>query len=160
MSTTTIYHVADNGEFTGETREIGLQDGAPIGWTRTPVPEIPAGMYGLFMGGQWVLVDALPEPVPEIPQSVTRRQILTGLALVGWITEAEAEAALATGARPAAVDAVIAALPMDQQFHARMKWIGFRDALRDDPMVAALAAIEGKTEQDIDEFFALCAAIE
>ena len=95
-----------------------------------------------------------------VPMSVTRRQILTGLALVGWITEEEAESALANGARPAAVEAVINGLPEDQRFAARMKWIGFQSAYRDDPMVAALAAIEGKTAQEVDEFFVLCAGIE
>jgi len=41
-----------------------------------------------------------------------------------------------------------------------MKWIGFQTAYRDDAMVAALATAAGKTEQDVDEFFTLCAGIE
>lgn len=97
---------------------------------------------------------------PPIIQSVSRRQILTGLAIVGWITQQEAEAALATGARPVAVEAVIEVLPEEQRFEARMKWIGFQHAHRDDPMVSALAAAEGKTAQDVDEFFILCAGID
>src|SRR5690554_3684023 len=79
-----------------------------------------------------------PSPNP-IPQSVSRRQLLTGLAIVGWISEQEAEAALATGAMPVAVENVINSLPEEHRFPARMKWIGFQTAYRDDPMVAALA---------------------
>jgi len=85
---------------------------------------------------------------------------MTGLALVGWISEQEALDALATGARPAAVEAVINGLPGQDRFAARMKWIGFQTAYRDDAMVAALATAAGKTEQDVDEFFVLCAGIE
>lgn len=103
---------------------------------------------------------APPEPPPVVPASVTRRQILTGLALVGWITEQEALDALATGARPVAVDAVIGQLPEADRFAATMKWIGFQTAYRDDAMVAALATAAGKTEQDVDDFFRLCAGIE
>ena len=41
-----------------------------------------------------------------------------------------------------------------------MKWIGFQTAYRDDAMVAALAAAAGKSEQDVDDFFAFCATID
>lgn len=116
-----------------------------------------AGIGWSYSGG----VFTAPEPTPApVPASVTRRQILTGLAVVGWITEQEALAALTVGATPAAVDAVIAALPADQQFATRMKWAGFQSAFRDDEMVAALAALEGKTNLEVDGFFRLCAGIE
>jgi hypothetical protein len=107
--------------------------------------------------GEWIA----PPPAPEqVPFSVTRRQILTGLAQVGWITEQEALDAITTGARPDAVDAVINSLPEDERFHARMKWAGFTEAYRDDPLVLALATAEGKTDADLDDFFRLCAAIQ
>lgn len=107
-------------------------------------------------GGEAV---AYEEPAEPMPASVSRRQILTGLALVDWITEQEALDALATGARPAAVETVIGSLPEDQRFAARMKWVGFQTAYRDDAMVAALATAAGKSEQDVDDFFAFCATI-
>lgn len=121
---------------------------------------VDAGNAGI--GWSWDGSTFTPPPPlpPTIPDFVDRRQILTGLALVGWITEAEAEAALTTGARPVAVDTVINSLPEEHQFHARMKWAGFRNAYRNDEMVAALAAVEGKSEQEIDAFFILCAGIE
>lgn len=104
-----------------------------------------------------------PEPdagPPPVPYAISRRQIITGLAKVEWITKQEAIDALSTGARPAAVEAVIATLPEDDQFDALTKWIGFTEAYRDDPLVLALAAAEGKTEAEIDDFFRMCAAIE
>lgn len=100
------------------------------------------------------------EIVEPVPTSVSRRQLLTGLAVVGWVSEQEAEAALATGALPTAVETVINSLPEEERFTARMKWIGFQTAYRDDPMVAALAAAEEKTEQEVDDFFRLCAGID
>lgn len=107
--------------------------------------------------GEWIA----PPPAPEaVPPSVTRRQIITGLGKAGWITKQEALDALAVGARPAAVEALIDALPEEDQFDALTKWIGFTEAYRDDPLVLALAQAEGKSEHEIDEFFRLCAAIQ
>lgn len=100
-----------------------------------------------------------PAPKPTIPTEVTRRQILTALGGLGWITEAEAEAALATGARPAVVDIVIAAMPEGDQFGARMKWIGFQNAYRDDDMVAALAVATSRDAAEIDLLFITADAV-
>jgi len=118
------------------------------------VPLKPGADYE-WDGEAWVYV----EPAPVVPQSVSRRQIITGLGLLGWITEQEAIDALATGARPAAVSAVINQLPQEEQFPATMKWIGFQTAYRDDSMVLALAAVAEKSEQDVDEFFLFCSQI-
>lgn len=101
-----------------------------------------------------------PPPQPEVPAEVARRQILTALGILGWITEAEAEAALATGARPAVVDAVIAQMPEGDQFGARMKWIGFQKAYRDDDMVAALALATSRTGADIDHLFIIADTVK
>lgn len=108
--------------------------------------------------GGWIAPPLAPDTVPAT--ITTRRQIMTGLALEGWITEQEALDAIATGARPAAVEAVINTLPEGERFHARMKWAGFLEAHRDDPLVLALAAAEGKTPQEVDDFFVMCAGID
>lgn len=92
MSTTTIYQVADNGEFTGETREIGLQDGAPVGWTRTPLPEIPADKHALFFGGQWLIVDELPPSNPTAMIDAERdRRIAAGFMFGGKLYQSRPE---------------------------------------------------------------------
>ena len=97
---------------------------------------------------------------PPVPHEASRRQILTALGIKGWITMDEAEAALATGAKPAAVLAVINSLPEEQRFPARMKWAGFQHAYRTDAMVLALAQVEGKTDAEIDDLFILAASID
>lgn len=126
-----------------------------------------AGKLVTITEGSFAVIDP-PEPEPEpepavppvVPQSVSRFQIITGLALVGWITEQEAEDAAATGEIPAAVAAVISALPDDTaKFVARMKWRTFHTAYRDDELVNALAAAEGKSQADVDAFFTMCATI-
>lgn len=137
-----------------EGRYLGGYDGAEPPAGAIEVPSAPDDARQAWDGQSW---GAVP---PEIPESVSRRQILIGMALVGWISEKEAIDALATGARPTAVEAVIDQLPQEEQFPATMKWIGFQTAYRDDAMVAALATAAGKTEQDVDKFFAFCANIE
>lgn len=149
----TRYAIIENGVVVN-VAEAKAAFAASMGWVKID----PLAGIGWAYDGETFTPP--PPPTPTVPESVDRRQILTGLALVGWITEAEAEAALTVGARPAAVDAVINALPEDHRFHARMKWAGFKNAYRDDDMVAALAVIEGKTPQEVDEFFVLCAGIE
>lgn len=157
------FYAREGGVRSGETPESGEVE--------ITEAEYQAAIAGMLAGkvvsveGGFAIVDPPepePEPKPE-PQpvtAVTRRQIMTGLALVDWITEQEALDALATGARPAAVETVIGSLPEEQRFAARMKWIGFQTAYRDDAMVAALATAAGKSEQDVDDFFAFCATID
>lgn len=134
-----------------------LPDGRqfPRVWWRTASEQEIAGLG--FVEYEPPEQEPQPDPVPYV---ISRRQIMTGLALAGWITEQEALDAIATGARPAAVELVITALPEDQQFHARMKWAGFQEAYRTDPLVIALADAEGKSPADIDEFFRMCAEIK
>lgn len=133
---------------------------APEGYVRddgaTLISPPPSPEYH-WIDGDW----KVPEPTaPPVPQEVTRRQILTALGGLGWITEAEAEAALTTGQRPAVVDAVISQLPEGERFGARMKWAGFQHAYRTDSMVAALAMATDRDDEDIDALFTLAATVE
>ena len=90
--------------------------------------------------------------VVAVPASITFRQLLIGLVAEGWITEAEGDAWLA-GTIPAAASALVASLPEAQRFAARASIIRPSVILRADPLVAALAAAEGKTEAELDGFF-------
>lgn len=109
--------------------------------------------------GEGNTIPPYEDPGQPVPHTVTRWQLIEGLATVGWITEQEALDAASVGAMPAAVEAVISSLPEEDQFKAKMKWINFQNALRDDPLVAALANAQGKTEDEVDEFFRLCASL-
>lgn len=89
--------------------------------------------------------------------TLTFAQLLIGLVAEEWITEAEGEAWLA-GTLPAAVLALIATLPAGQRFAARARAVRPSVVLRLDPLVVALAAAQGKSEAELDTFFATYAA--
>jgi hypothetical protein len=79
-------------------------------------------------------------------------QMLIGLVSEQWITEAEGEAWL-TGTLPAAVLGLISTLPANQRFAARARAVQPSVVMRNDPLVAALGAAQGKTTEQMDDFF-------
>lgn len=85
-------------------------------------------------------------------------QLLIGLVAEGWITEAEGDA-WADGTLPAPVMGLIATLPPEQQFAARTRAKRPSEVLRLDPMVQALGAAQGKSDDDLDAFFRTYAAV-
>jgi hypothetical protein len=93
----------------------------------------------------------LPAPPPRIP-NLSFAQLLIGLVTEGWITEAEGGAWL-VGTLPDVVLLVISTLPQDQQFAAKARAIRPSEIVRDDPLVSMLATAEGKTSEEIDDFF-------
>lgn len=103
--------------------------------------------------GEYIIESEPEKPVqpPSIPD-ITFAQLLIGLVQAGWITEAEGEAWLA-GTLPAAVLGVIQGLPEGQRFAAKARALRPSLIERNDPLVAALAAQEGKTPSDVDQFF-------
>lgn len=90
-------------------------------------------------------------PIPSVPD-LSFPQLLIGLVAEGWITEVDGEAWL-TGTLPAAVLGVISTLPVEMQFPAKARALRPSVIIRADPLVAALAASEGKTPEELDEFF-------
>ena len=95
-----------------------------------------------------------PDPEPEDPRAaippLTRRQVFIALHRLGLITATEAVAAAATGAVPAALEPVFAALPEPEQTDARVTFAAFQMAYRLDPMTAMIAAAAGMTDDQID----------
>lgn len=96
----------------------------------------------------------VPEPGPDdiraaIPP-LTRRQVFIALHRLGLITAAEAVAAAATGAVPAVLEPMFAALPEPGQTDARVTFAAFQMAYRLDPLTAMVAAVAGMTEDQID----------
>lgn len=85
-------------------------------------------------------------------------QLLIGLVAEAWITEPEGEAWLA-GTLPTAVLTVIDALPLEQRFAAKARALRPSQALRSDPLVAAMGAAAGKTSAEIDTFFQTYAGV-
>jgi len=93
-------------------------------------------------------------PVPEVViiPDLSFPQLLIGLVAEQWITEVDGDAWLA-GTLPTAVLEVISSLPSEMQFPAKARALRPSMIVRADPLVAALAAYEGKTPEELDEFF-------
>lgn len=90
--------------------------------------------------------------------SLTFAQLLIGLVTEAWITEAEGDAWL-VGTLPAPLLALIATLPVEQQFAAKAHAIRPSAVLRLDPLVMSLGAAQGKTPEQIDQFFQTYAGV-
>jgi hypothetical protein len=101
-------------------------------------------------------VGAPPVPPVVIPD-LSFAQLLIGLVTEGWITEAEGEGWL-VGILPDPVLLVISMLPTNQQFAAKARASRPSNVERSDPLVAALATAEGKTSEEIDQFFVVYSA--
>lgn len=91
--------------------------------------------------------------------TLTRRQVIIGMVSEGLISETEGIALAATGAAPAAVDAMIATMPADQQAAARITLAAFTVAYRLDPMTALFQQAGGMTDEQMDAFFTAYAAV-
>jgi hypothetical protein len=95
-----------------------------------------------------------PAPIPDLSFA----QLMIGLVSEGWITTAEGEAWL-TGTLPAPVLALIGTLPAGQQFAAKARALRPTIVERTDPLVSALGLAQGKTPEQLDDFFRTYAAI-
>lgn len=95
------------------------------------------------------------------PDEITARQLRLALAAVGYITEAEAEEWARRNALPAIVLAVIAALPQEMQFAARMTALDMTTVPRLDPLLtAALGVVDPPaTEAERDDLFRLAVTL-
>ncbi|WP_313194875.1 hypothetical protein [Shinella zoogloeoides] len=84
---------------------------------------------------------------------ISKRQFYQQLAVANYITESEAVAAVATGAFPAAIEAIVVGLPSDDQFPARMFLMGATTFERTHPLVGVFAAALGMSESAVDAFW-------
>lgn len=98
-------------------------------------------------------IASLPPPAPPPVPDITRRQLLLALVAAGLITGEEALAAATTGAVPAAIDAVFAALPEADALAARITWATMSVVERAHPLIAALIAAEVATPEQVDALF-------
>lgn len=115
---------------------------------------VPSAMDQIMAAFNRIDAALNPEPAPSDPYipDLSFAQLLIGLVTEGWITEAEGGAWL-VGTLPDPVLAVITTLPANQQFSAKARAIRPSMIVRTDPLVGALAAAEGKSSAEIDNFF-------
>lgn len=104
----------------------------------------------------WTAANSAPPPPPPPVKikAITRRQLLLILLQQNLITPDEAVAAAATGAMPAMVAGYVNSLPVDQQVPAQITWAAMSVCDRADPMLAALAALQNYTSDQLDALFA------
>lgn len=108
---------------------------------------------------------APPEVDPaeaRVAMYLTRRQILIALASEGFVSAPEAVAWATSNTLPAAIEALVSALPtVAEQTAARITLASFTVAYRLDPLVAMLAAVAPMPLDDaaLDAFFAAYAAV-
>lgn len=92
--------------------------------------------------------------VPQPAIEVSKRQFYTALALQGFITTAEAEAAMAGNALPAALEIIVATIEDEtEQFVARGKLLHATTYISTDPLVAPIAASQELSPQEVTQFF-------
>lgn len=110
---------------------------------------------------RWIWANGAVEMGPEKTHQTTQitfAQLLIGLVAEGWITEAEGDAWL-TGTPPAPALALIGQLPQGQRFAAKARAIRPSIVLLSDPLVQALAAAQGKSPEQLDDFFRAYAGV-
>lgn len=155
---------------------VRIADGAELGWWEQ-IPErleIPGTQIVVFGAGpDWSAEGYRIEvrtrefadtpgvnpvlPAPLIPLS--RRQFYEGLAGAGYITNAEALAAMA-GVIPKALSDLAATIADPQeQFKAMMLLAGGRDFIRTYPLVEQFGEAKGLTSAQIDDLFRAWAAL-
>lgn len=92
--------------------------------------------------------------------AISDRQFFQMLAVSEAITKEEALAAVMVGTIPAALEAIVSGIADEnEQFAARMLLSGATQFVRDHPLVSAVAAARGMTEQQLDEFWSAAAAL-
>ena len=133
---------------------ISLEDGTVIATTSLP-QNFDAAVA--LLDDVLAATPPITQPAEATIPDLSFAQLLIGLVTEEWITESEGGAWL-VGTLPAPVLAVIATLPSNQQFAAKARAIRPSAVVRADPLVAALAAAEGKTTEELDAFFTTYAA--
>ena len=122
-----------------KTHALYSIEGKPAHWRDIPVASEPPDQWAkpIVEDGEHVGWEPGNPPVPE---SITMRQLLIGLMGAGWITPAEADTWSADGTLPAAITAVIDALPTEaERVAARITARKMSSAYRNDPLLIAAA---------------------
>lgn len=104
-------------------------------------------------------ISAVLHPPAAVPATVSDRQFFQALAMAGAITQAEALAAVKTGAVPAAMQTVIDGMAADDKFNAEMLLSGATVFARAHPMTEALRAAMGWTAPQTDRLWTVAAEL-
>lgn len=98
-------------------------------------------------------------PAVPVPSQISDRQFFQQLAVAGIITQDDALNAVRVGAIPAPMQALVDALPANQQFAAKMLISGATVFERHHPMTETIGAAYGWNASQIDAFFTAAAEL-
>ena len=99
-------------------------------------------------------------PLPPVPQIISDRQFFQQAAVLSLITQAEALAAVQTGAIPAMLQTVVDELPdADTRFAATMLLAGATQFERNHPLTVEVGVHLGLTTAQVDDFFIAAAQL-
>lgn len=149
----------------GEFKEIRRMDVRPDDIERKRVNWFPVVReFGEpFEGvedGEYVIriqdPDTLPAPVPS---AISDWQFFQQLAVMGLITEQEAEDAVASGTLPTTLAELVDMLPEQARFSARMLLKGSTTFRRNHEMTDTIAWLYGFDRDDVDNMFRAAGAL-
>lgn len=112
----------------------------------------------------WLAEGKTPDPAPPEyvppPRLISDRQFFQQAAVMSIITQAEALAAVQTGAIPAVLQTIVDGITdPDQKFAATMLLSGATIFERNHPFTEAVGAALGWTSEQIDQFFIAAAQL-
>lgn len=112
------------------------------------------GPGGTVYGATWTGSEIIRQAADNVPEEISRRQFFQQLAVAGIITNAEALAAMKSGAVPQALQAIIDALPTEQdRFNAEMLVVGADTFYRTHPLTETVRLAMQWTEEQRDNFW-------
>lgn len=124
-----------------------------------PSGDIVSPAYAGWKNSEYELSEAPIEPAaPPDPladrkgMTLSFAQLMIGLVARDWISEEEGRGWL-KGILPQRVEDLISTLPEAERFAATARATVPSQAYRLDPLVVLLAKSQGKTDEDLDEFF-------
>ncbi|AWJ86316.1 hypothetical protein TSH58p_22630 (plasmid) [Azospirillum sp. TSH58] len=122
---------------------------------------VPEGIEWRIVSEEEVaaIIAAEAPPLAPAPPAISDRQFFQALALDGYITQAEALAAVRTGALPPVLADLLDHMDGDERFGAEMLLSGATEFRRDHPMTVAIGEARGMTPIEVDDFFRRAAAL-
>lgn len=134
-----IYELSTTG-ILESSYEFNKRDPLPDHYTFITPPAIPEGKYAQWTGGNWLILDERPTPLPvEIPQSVTKRQGRQQMILMGLLSNVQA-----------AIDTIE---DETERLLAQSFWDDSTQYERTHPQMIQLAQAMGLTDEQLDQAF-------
>ena len=104
------------------------------------------------------IIKIKPSAPKRMDMRLTFAQLLIGLVAQGWLSESDGELWL-SGTLPQPIELLIETFPVEHRFAAKARALRPSEVVRLDPLVEALAIANGKSAEEIDQFFEVYATV-